>query len=814
MNFSKFFLSNEIVLKKLKLHSLRKIIPVVLFLFGTSIYALDFNIKGDVLSANGKPIENAKLFLQETKQTSSVDKQGSFEYQHLPPGTYTLFVSAGGFQPETTTIDLKDKDEKITIILLPSNLEFQSINVTAKSNLADFLNSPQSTTVVKGRQLQRQRGENIATTLQNTPGVSALTTGAGSAKPVIRGLSGQRVLVMSDGVRQEDQQFGDDHTVDLDAFGISQVEVVKGPGSVLYGSDALGGVVNVIRNKAPTKKDGAPTLAGTMSYNGFSNNKQDAGDLSLYGYNHNSNIGYRVQANDRKAGRISTPNGIIPNTGFTESNKSVSVGTDGAWGNIYLDSFRREFKQDLYDNPNENPGAQVSQSVIHDKNHLHSFFIFALGNLEVDAGYQRNNRREIPDKNIYVPIQKTLLDSTISDFTKAYNIYQVNQFRTEQGLNLSLDTGTLDVKFHHKPILGWKGTIGVSGMNQKNATRGTEPLIPGYLLINLAGFLLEEYKLGDFTFSGGLRADKRSVDIKANTDLGVSEETKNFSATTGTLGSVWRFSKPLSLILNVGKGFRSPTPFELYSNGVHEGTGRFETGKNQLKPETSVNYDTALRYASSKIQAEVTFFQNTIQDYIYSVSQGKYDEESRLPVYQYRQDRAVLTGGEFFIQAELTKNISMNGGIDLLKGSVYKKVDPSTFLTIEDTDLSLIYNDLQTKALPRMAPNRSRLGFRFSKEELFSLQKPYLSVSGRFISSQYRVDKLETTTAGYNLYDIGFGFEIPSLNNEAEPATFDFAVMNVFNKAYVDHMSRYKDYALNPGINATFKLTIPLTIIN
>ncbi|WP_039927594.1 TonB-dependent receptor [Leptospira vanthielii] len=792
----------------------QKSLLVFFFFLGTSIYALDVNIKGNVQSLNGQPIGNAKLFLQEINQTSSVDKQGNFEYQHLPPGTYTLFISAGGFQPETKTIELKDKDETIIIILLPTNLEFESINVTAKSNLADFLNSPQPTTVIEGRQLQRQRGENIASTLQNTPGVSTLTTGAGTAKPVIRGLSGQRVLVMSDGVKQEEQQFGDDHTVDLDAFGINRVEVVKGPGSVLYGSDALGGVVNVIRNKAPTRKDGAPTLAGTVSYNGFSNNKQDAGDLSLYGYNYNSNIGYRVHANERKAGRITTPNGTLPNTGFTESNKSVSIGTDGSWGNIYLDSFRREFKQELYDNPNENPGGRVYQAVTHDKNHLHSFFIFSLGNLEVDAGYQRNNRREIPDKNIYVPIRNTLLSDDVDDFTKSYNIYQVNKNRKEQGLNLFLDTGTLDIKFHHKPVLGWKGTVGVSGMNQRNATIGTEPLIPGYSLINLGGFLLEEYKLGDFTFSGGLRADKRSMDIKSNADLGVSAETKNFSASTGTVGTVWRFSKPFSLALNAGKGFRAPTPFELYSNGVHEGLGRFETGKNQLKPETSVNYDTSLRYASSKIQAEVTFFQNTIQDYIYSVSQGKFDEDSRLPKYQYRQDRAVLSGGEFSIQAELTKNISMNGGVDLLKGSVYKKVDPSAFLTLEDTDPSLIYSDLQTKALPRMTPNRARLGFRFTKDEWFTLQKPYFSVSGRFISSQYRVDKLETTTGGYNLYDMGFGFELPSLSNGPDAATFDFAITNLFNKAYVDHLSRYKDYALNQGVNATFKLTIPFSAIN
>lgn len=715
------------------------------------------------------------------------------------------------------TKDFNNKGKKVGTDKKPvPKPEVSGINVTAKSPASEFLTSPQSANVLKGRQLKRQRGENIMSSLNSTPGVSTLTTGAGSAKPVIRGLTGQRVLVMTDGVRQEEQQFGDDHTVNLDALDVDRIEVVKGPAGVLYGSDALGGVVNIIRSKAPMTKENPKKLSGQFTYNSFSNNKQDAGALSLFG--NTNGIGYKVSSNTRKAGKITTPKGKLPNTGFSEENKSVSLSADGIWGNVYLDTFKREQVQDVYNNPNEIlQGGQSFRKMTHEKTHLHSLFIFSYFNLETDTGYQRNNTREIPDKNIFVPIQYTLLDSSVDDFTKGYEIYQVTGEKQKQGLNLLLDTSTLDVKLHHRPANGFQGTIGFSGMQQRSATIGTEALIPGYALTNYGGFLYEQYSLGNLTFSAGLRADKRGVDVKSNSELGNLEQTKNFSASTGSIGTVWRLFKPFAIAVSAGKGFRAPTVFELFANGVHEGTGRYENGNLNLKPEISINRELSFRFATSKIHSELTFFENNFQNYIYSTNKGQIDPTSGLPIYQYRQDKATISGGEFSIQAELTKWLILEGGIDILKGSVKKTYDKRNFSLDNTNGLDRIFDDLYSQhghALPRMTPNRSRLELRFTQERLFSLYNPYFSIRGRFVDSQTRVDKLETKTNSYNLYDFGFGFELPGIRKDSEKASFDFGIQNVFNKSYVDHLSRYKDYALNPGINMTFKITIPFTILN
>ncbi len=780
----------------------------------SGLFALDVNLRGIVKDTEGRPVVGARLYITETKFWARSGGDGSFEFQHLSPGTYTVVISAANFELRTEKVELKEIDKQLNVIIRPSLLEGVAINVTAKSAASDFLSTPQPTTVLEGRQLQRLRGQNVMSALENTPGTATLTTGAGTAKPVIRGLTGQRVLVMTDGVRQEEQQFGDDHTVDIGAFNVDKMEIVRGPASVLYGSDALGGVINIIRSKAPTAKDGAPLLGGTISTNSFSNNKQDAGALSLFGYHKDTNFGYRIETDTRKAGRINTPQGTLPNTGFKERNINASVGTDGSWGNFYVDSFQRFQEQDLYDNPNENPGGTAYQTVLHQKTHIHSFFILPFVNVELDAGYQRNNRREIEDKNRYLPIKDTLLDPSTDQFTKAYSIYQVNKYNYKQGLNLSLDTTTVDAKIHHKEWNGLKGTIGVSGMQQRSSTIGTEPLIPSYSLNNIGFFVFEEWKLKDFAFSAGARSDKRSMDIRENTDLGNPEQTRNFSASTGTLGSVWKFAKDFSLALNVGKGFRAPTPFELFANGVHEGSGRFEIGKDTLRPETSLNYDTSLRYANDKFQAEFSVFQNKIDNYIYSVSAGTIDAGSGLPVYRYRQDAAKLEGGEISFQAQASSWLVITGGIDILRATIQKNVPTEILANPTGIDPNSIYSDLQNKYLPRMTPNRGRLGLRFTKNKLFGITNPYFSVNGTFVQSQYKVDKLETPTAGYNLYDIGFGGEIPGLTNGTDSATFDVAVLNIFDKEYVSNLSRYKDYALNPGTNLTFKTTIPFTLIS
>ncbi|WP_155706233.1 beta-sandwich domain-containing protein, partial [Leptospira santarosai] len=268
---------------KKQTHSSFGIFIVSIFISPISVFALDVALTGVVKNKDGKPISNARVLIQESRKSAVTDDKGEFVLDHVPPGKYVLTASARGYRSETLSVTIVEKDQKIQFVLLKSSLDDSAINVTAKSTISDFLSSPQPITVLSGRQLDRQRGETAMSAINNTPGVSNLTTGAGTSKPIIRGLTGQRVLVMTDGIRQEEQQFGDDHTVELDSFNIQKIEIIRGPGSLLYGSDALGGVVNVIRDKAPLSGEGIPKMAGLFNSNNYSNNRQDTGNVAVYG---------------------------------------------------------------------------------------------------------------------------------------------------------------------------------------------------------------------------------------------------------------------------------------------------------------------------------------------------------------------------------------------------------------------------------------------------------------------------------------------------------------------------------------------------
>ncbi|MBI3395289.1 MAG: TonB-dependent receptor, partial [Spirochaetia bacterium] len=502
-------------------------------------------------------------------------------------------------------------------------------------------------------------------------------------------------------------------------------------------------------------------------------------------------VGYRVSADSSRGGRIRTPNGSLPNTGFLEENANATIGADGAWGNWYLDAFHRELRQDLLDNPNEDRAARPGAQNVHDKWHFHGFLIFPFFKLETDISSQRNNRREIPDKNVYYPIRGLLIDPNNNDFTKGVAIYQVTALPKKQGLNLELDTTTADVKVHHDPVFGLlKGTLGAAGVTQRNVTIGSEQLIPAYHLWSASLFAYEEVDLKNVVFSGGARIDRRAFDVSANTALGVTDQTRNFESKTASTGMVWRISKPFAVALNYGSGFRSPTPFELFANGVHEGTGKFEIGNRNLKPEVSKDIDLSFRFITRNVKAELTFFRNSIQDFIYSVSTGQVDGESGLTKYVYRQDPALLQGGELSLEAALLKWLVFQGGADVVRGTVEKRYDPANALNPDKAAQARIISELYTGGvstpLPRVPADRLRLGFKLTSSSLGPLSKPYFSIAGRFIASQDRIDVLETRTPGYTLLDIGAGFEIPSLSNATDKATFDVAVLNATNEKYTD----------------------------
>lgn len=625
-------------------------------------------------------------------------------------------------------------------------LEAPPITVTAKPRAVSTLAAPQAVKVLEGRELDRQRGQTVLQAAEGA-GVSVLTTGAGVAKPVVRGLTSQRVLVVTDGVRQEGHSWGDEHGPEVDSLGVERLEILRGPHSLLYGPEALGGVIHVIHEAPPAE---GPALAGRLVSDGFSNNSQGAGALSLKGYA-GGGFGWSAYGSGRHSGDIRTPRGRLSNSGASETGRGAAAGLKKDWGALVLDYRGLDQRIEFH----EDPAATTYQRVAHDKARLKASVPVGPLTLEAQTAWQRNVRRE---------------------FEAAAD--------AEPKLRLVLDTYTADLRAHHEPLGPLSGTFGVSAMQQRNDTQGEEKLVPGYRVTDAGVFLFEEAELGPVTLSGGVRYDRRGMFVKEQGGLGVAAQTRRYDRATGSAGGVWRFAEGWALAANVGQGWRAPSPFELFVNGEHEGSGRFEIGDAGLVLEKSLNADVSLRRAGERVQAELTAFRNRVSDFVFSSPTGGTDADSGLPIFRIRQADATLVGLEASGRLKALDWLELEGAADMVRAR----------------------NDATGKPLPFIPANRLKLGATATGRGTGALRRPYVSVAQRLIQRQNRVEDREQPTAGYALLEFGLGAEVVAFGSTA---SVDLSLQNALNAAYRDHLSRYKAYALNPGRSFNVKVSVP-----
>ncbi|HWP82044.1 MAG TPA: TonB-dependent receptor [Bacteroidota bacterium] len=743
---------------------MRELIFLILILPSAMVYATPEpgrfigKITGIVRDGEtGQPLVGVNILMPALKRGTTTDTEGRYSFDNLHEGVYTLRFSYLGYATATFTVVIEDRDVELNVVLQPSILQLPSITVTGKPQATDILSSTQSTDVLEEHEIARLRGQTIGGTLDHLPGVSVLSTGTGVAKPVIRGLSSQRVLIINDGVRQEGQQWADEHGPEIDVFQAEKIEVVRGPGSILYGSDALGGVVNVVYPDLHVAPPGRSKLESVVSVNAFSNNDQLSGALGLSGAI--GRFGYRGNISMRDAGDIRTPRGILFNSGSEELNGSGTIGYTGESGFFNATYTRFSTKLRFHEDPILDPGATPYQQITHDKLNFHSNVSLEGLRLESHGGWQKNVRQEFEE-----------------------------DIAADPALELVTSTYTFDAKGHHRPFGPVFGTVGLSMMRQNFDSRRQEKLIPNSKALNLAAFLYEEFNLEPISFSGGIRFDSRSLDVEESAELNVQAQERSYTALSGSIGATYRPLESFAIIASYANGWRAPTAFELFADGVHEGTATYEVGLATLLPERSSNVDLSLRYVAPSLVAQMTVYRNRIIDYIYAAPTGLIDSASTFPIYQYRQADATLIGGELSLKAQLASWWQLHITADVVRGENNETKNP----------------------LPRIPAPKVYIETQFQLEALGPLHHPHLNVRIRSVGKQSRVDLQETPTAGYALFDLSAGFEFELASRMT---AVHLGIDNLFDRAYVDHLNRYKSYALNPGRNLTARITMPLSLI-
>ncbi|MFI5251715.1 MAG: TonB-dependent receptor [Bacteroidota bacterium] len=734
---------------------------LLLIVFLMTIYPTGFllaqNISGIVRDEHDKPFQGVNISIRSLGKYAISNQKGEYTLYKLSSGVYDVEFSMIGYKTTILPITISKNDTICNVILQPSPLEFRSVTVTADPIPTDVLDTPSPVSVAEGRQLEQTRGQSIMQSIESLPGVALSSNGPLSMKPVIRGLGAQRVVVAENGLRHQSQQWDDDQTPEIDPLDINRIEVLRGPNSVLFGSDALGGVINIISVDPRSMNDFSNTLAGNLIVNAFSNNKQGAGGFSLAGKN--TDVGYKAQLDFRHSDNISTPAGELRNTGESELNGKTMLGVDKEWGSLALEysHFGQHFQ--ILPDPDSPPDATPYQDVSHDNIALN--FNRAVLSLRTESHllYQQDEETEFDEANS--PTSK---------------------------VDLKLQTLTWDLKAHHNPIGPFFGTFGFSAENQNNYTLGVEPLIPGFNQFNAAAFLHEEIILSPIKFSAGIRYDNRKLHVNTNPELDVTDQTRTYQALTGAIGGVYHINDQFVIASNLGRGWRAPIAEELFVNGVDQGGMRYKTGNPDLNAESSLNLDLSLRYVSPRFKGEISVFRNTISDYIYLSSTGLRDSASGLIKYRTIQSNAILTGSEFSVESAITDNLNFDCGIDFVQGK----------------------NDETRAWLPSVPPGRLKIDLQFHRPGTLFFNELYISLHSKVVANQNRVSDFETPTGGYTLFGMGFGGEI---THKPSSINVDCSIENLFNRAYADHLSRYKNYALNPGRNLIFKISAPFEII-
>ncbi|MES2513896.1 MAG: TonB-dependent receptor [Bacteroidota bacterium] len=781
-------------------------------------------------------LPGAILYFPDLKSSSISREDGTFEIHNLPSIKALLQVRLLGYQTIVKTIDLS-LDLPLTIEMEQSHIESNEVVVTGVSKATQIKRNPVPMVSIDQHYLEQNTATNVIDAMAKVPGVNVLTTGPNVSKPYIRGLGYNRVLTLFDGVRQESQQWGDEHGVEMDQFLINRIEVIKGPASLIYGSDALAGVVNLLpENTAPEG-----TIKGTIQSNYQTNNGLYAVSAAIAGNIKNNVFGMRI-SHKEATNYQNKYDGRIHNTGFKENDLNAYIGLNRKWGYSHVnfslydnlqeipdgsrDSTTRKFTKQITEADTLRPvvsNAELNSYAI-DRIHQHvqhyrlfstNQFIIGASKIALKLGYQQSVRKEFAHpENPEIP-----------------------------GLYLDMKTGTYDLKYYLPDVKGWESTVGINGMYQTNEVhKGTEFVIPDYTLFDFAPFVYFKKEIKKVDLAFGARYDTRSFqntelytitnsttgfDMAVSDTTGATKQFDNYTHTfggfSGSAGITYNISEQLLIKGNIARGFRAPNISEISAKGVHPGSGFQQLGDANFKPETNIQEDIGIFFDSHHLSLSAEVFNNQIDHYIFNQKLSSVLGEDSIyteagnnyPVYKFRQTKAQLVGGEarIDIHPHPLDWLHFENSISIVYG-------------INKGGNGAILND-SNKYLPFIPPLHTTSELRAElPKKIACFHHSYFKVGMQYYASQNRVflaDNTETETPGYTLFDIGLGTEICT-KKEVTLCTIGIFVTNITDVTYQTNMSRLKYFdnypnngtgrsgIYNMGRNISFKLTIPFHI--
>lgn len=727
--------------------------------FCYTTYANSQNIlKGSISTSNNQNPLQATVYIPILEKGTVADFDGNYQIDNIPNGNYIVAYSMLGYATLTKNIQFK---EGITI---QSDIELEQIATEIEEVIISTpFHKLQRENVMK---VERLSANDISTSgaltlaegITEIPGVSTISTGIGIGKPVIRGLSSNRVLTYTQGVRLENQQFGGEHGLGINAEGIESIEVIKGPASLLYGSDALGGVLYI--NPERFAADFTSSVSAKSSYitntHGSSTTLGAKSSTSKFKFlirgTHVEHSDYKTGNDERVTYSRFNENDIKTGFGFQNEKFKSTVRYNYNQSKIGIPE---EIGEQSTSKKMELPYQKIDNHILSSDNKV----FFNNSSLQVILSYLFNDRNEFED-----------------------------EFDSPE-LRLRLNTYGYNLRYNLPKIKNFETVVGIQGLYQTNENLGEEVLIPDATTNDFGLMATTHYHLDKLSFQGGLRFDTRALQTEEVGMLGEQEYIaaldKNYTSFNAALGLKVDLLENLYARVNVASGFRAPNLAELASNGVHEGTNRYEIGNADLKEEQNYQIDTSLEFENEHFEIFANVFYNHINQYIYIEPTDQIIEENL--VYQYTQDDAKLYGGEFgfHLHPHPLDWLHINSSFETVKGELtngdYLPLQPANSLS---NSLKIEFNNLGV------------------------FKKTFFTTSYKNVFKQNNLSEFETSTDAYNLLNMTIGTELNIFNmatNIAVQAT------NITDESYISHLSRLKvDGIQNIGRSVNFSLQLQL----
>lgn len=737
-------------------HLLFTSLTVLLILFSQTAFGQSATISGLIQdSETGEDVAFAYIHLEEINRTTTSDNNGSFSFRNVPNGTYTLVVHRMGYVTQNRTITVTPDDEiEIQIQLRSTILTGQTVEVIADSEILVGSGMEHASVKITGDELRQDLGTTLSETLESRAGFSQRTMGVAPGRPVIRGLGDLRVEILQDGSKSSDVSWTSaDHAVTIDPSSADEIQVARGPAAFEFGANALGGVINVVKNRIPNS---VPTqTTGVISAQGVTVNRGLTGAGSL-------NIPFdpivaTLHLNGRTGQDFRAPGGRVTNTGILSSDNAIGIGYIKPWGYAGFSGSMYYNEYGIPPNPDGGHSEGVNIEMLKYQVEGRSEVLLnhdSFNLLELRGGFTSYNHSEIEESGV-VGTEYGMISHSGS-----VKIRNGEWGFFESGL-FGIDSELVD--------------YAVFGSRTPNSTSGSA-----------SAFAIQEIGLGDLHLESGLRLEyhKFQPDQERNSALIGHVRERSFLALATSLAAIYNFGNGYYAGTTLMHSFRPPSVEELYSEGPHLAAYSYEIGNPDLTPERALGSELFARYRTDRAHVEFSAYYNHFNNFIHPQDTG--EPNHRLPQFnnwQFVGTKAAMYGAELDAEIQLREYLVLDGTYSLTIGN----------RTLTDTEQEQTGLEEKKQPLPMIPPMEGGIGIRYANSGF--------SIGGRlkFAATQNRTAEFESSTSGYTTIDLKSQYRF-SVGNTFHTLTLN--IRNLLNTEYYNHLSRIKEIFPEPGRSA------------